>query len=192
LSAGASTPPPVRNQGPGRSLPGPDAGHPLQGAGSHLPREQRRARLAGQHRELAVTSGQPTPRPPQPWRQLDRAAGDAGAQLARRPHDRHGQLMSRTAARPRLRDDVRTATVAIAPCTRPRNPRRGWLGRRDIRSPSCLLVRRFRASITAPAIKDHRRRIKCYRVTRTRRRPDHSVQPGNIHQKDLPVLAHHD
>jgi len=24
---------PVRNQGPGRSLPGPDAGHPLQGAG---------------------------------------------------------------------------------------------------------------------------------------------------------------
>jgi len=27
-----STDTPVRNQGPGRSLPGPDAGHPLQGA----------------------------------------------------------------------------------------------------------------------------------------------------------------
>ena len=26
---------PVRNQGPGRSLPGPDAGHPLQRAGGH-------------------------------------------------------------------------------------------------------------------------------------------------------------
>ena len=26
---------PVRDQGPGQSLPGPDAGHPLQGAGSH-------------------------------------------------------------------------------------------------------------------------------------------------------------
>ena len=26
---------PLRNQGPGRSLPGPDAGHPLQGVGGH-------------------------------------------------------------------------------------------------------------------------------------------------------------
>jgi hypothetical protein len=26
---------PARRQGPGRSLPGPDAGHPLQGAGGH-------------------------------------------------------------------------------------------------------------------------------------------------------------
>jgi hypothetical protein len=34
LSGGASAPPPVRNQGSGSSLPGPDAGHPLQGAGS--------------------------------------------------------------------------------------------------------------------------------------------------------------
>jgi hypothetical protein len=33
LSGGAFTPPPVRNQGSGRSLPGPDAGHPLLGAG---------------------------------------------------------------------------------------------------------------------------------------------------------------
>jgi hypothetical protein len=33
LSVGASAPPPVRDQGPGRSLPGPDAGHPLQAAG---------------------------------------------------------------------------------------------------------------------------------------------------------------
>ena len=30
---GASTDTPVRDQGPGWSLPGPDAGHPLQGAG---------------------------------------------------------------------------------------------------------------------------------------------------------------
>ena len=33
LETSADTP--VRNQGPGRSLPGPDAGHPLQGAGGH-------------------------------------------------------------------------------------------------------------------------------------------------------------
>jgi hypothetical protein len=33
LDPGASADTPVRNQGPGRSLPGPDAGHPLQGAG---------------------------------------------------------------------------------------------------------------------------------------------------------------
>jgi hypothetical protein len=33
LSVGASAPPPVRDQGPGGSLPGPDAGHPLHGAG---------------------------------------------------------------------------------------------------------------------------------------------------------------
>jgi hypothetical protein len=35
LSVGASAPPPVRSQGPGRSLPGPDASHPLHGAGGH-------------------------------------------------------------------------------------------------------------------------------------------------------------
>jgi hypothetical protein len=35
LDPGASADTPVRNQGPGRSLPGPDAGHPLQGAGGH-------------------------------------------------------------------------------------------------------------------------------------------------------------
>ena len=37
---------PVRNQGPGRSLPGPDAGHPLHTAGAHgmltLVRDRRR------------------------------------------------------------------------------------------------------------------------------------------------------
>ena len=33
LDPGASAGTPVRRQGPGRSLPGPDAGHPLQGAG---------------------------------------------------------------------------------------------------------------------------------------------------------------
>ena len=33
LTLETSTDTPVRNQGPGRSLPGPDAGHPLQGAG---------------------------------------------------------------------------------------------------------------------------------------------------------------
>jgi hypothetical protein len=32
LSVGASARPPVRNQGPGGSTPGPDAGHPLHGA----------------------------------------------------------------------------------------------------------------------------------------------------------------
>jgi hypothetical protein len=35
LSVGAPAPPPVSNQGPGQSLPRPDAGHPLQGAGGH-------------------------------------------------------------------------------------------------------------------------------------------------------------
>ena len=35
LSVGASAPPPARYQRPGASLPGPDAGHPLHGAGRH-------------------------------------------------------------------------------------------------------------------------------------------------------------
>jgi hypothetical protein len=35
LSVGASTPPPARNKGPGSSLPGPDASHPLQAVSSH-------------------------------------------------------------------------------------------------------------------------------------------------------------
>ena len=35
LDPGATADTPVRNHGPGRSLPGPDAGHPLQGAGGH-------------------------------------------------------------------------------------------------------------------------------------------------------------
>ena len=35
LDTGVSTDTPVRNQGSGRSLPGADAGHPLQRAGSH-------------------------------------------------------------------------------------------------------------------------------------------------------------
>src|SRR5580704_991802 len=88
------------------------------------------------------------------------------------------------------------ATRAAA--RRPATRRNAWdqyvaaLARPWRRRRCCLLVRRFRASITAPATENHRRRVKCYRVTRTRRRPDHSVQPGNIHQKDLPVLAHHD
>ena len=32
---GASTDTPARDQGPGGSLPGPDAGHPLHSAGGH-------------------------------------------------------------------------------------------------------------------------------------------------------------
>jgi hypothetical protein len=35
-------PPPIRNQGSGRSLPGPDAGHPLHGAVGLLPDGPRR------------------------------------------------------------------------------------------------------------------------------------------------------
>ena len=35
LDRGASIPPPGGSQGPGRSLPGPDAGHSLQGSGGH-------------------------------------------------------------------------------------------------------------------------------------------------------------
>ena len=59
---------PVSNQGPGRSLPGPDAGHPLHGAGCHgvqtvLTRPQTtcplRARSASQRRLLTVIPGQP-------------------------------------------------------------------------------------------------------------------------------------
>ena len=34
LEVSANTP--IRNQGPGQSLPGPDAGHPLQCGGSHV------------------------------------------------------------------------------------------------------------------------------------------------------------
>ena len=34
LSVGASAPPPARDQGPDRSLPGPDAGHPCKVRGS--------------------------------------------------------------------------------------------------------------------------------------------------------------
>jgi hypothetical protein len=37
LDPGASADIPVRRQGPGGSLPGPDAGHPLKGAGDHCP-----------------------------------------------------------------------------------------------------------------------------------------------------------
>ncbi len=55
LSVGASAPPPVRDQGPGQSLPGPDAGHPLQAAGSHGKEEDRRAISVQSDR---VTSGQ--------------------------------------------------------------------------------------------------------------------------------------
>ena len=56
----------VSNQGPGKSLPGPGAGHPLHGAGCHgVPTVRTRpqttcplrARSAGQHWELAVTAG---------------------------------------------------------------------------------------------------------------------------------------
>ena len=35
LGVGASAPPPVRSQGPGGSLPGPAAGHPLHCVGAH-------------------------------------------------------------------------------------------------------------------------------------------------------------
>ena len=65
LTVGAPTP--VRNQGPGRSLPGPDAGQPLHGAGGNGAscrlRPQRvcplRARSASQRREITVAPGQP-------------------------------------------------------------------------------------------------------------------------------------
>ena len=64
LSAGT----PVRNQGLGRSLPGPDAGHRLHSAGGRRganchARPQTtcplRARSASQHSELTITPGQP-------------------------------------------------------------------------------------------------------------------------------------
>ena len=42
LDPGASAGTPVRNQGPGRSLPGPDAGHPLQATGPIAPDGLRR------------------------------------------------------------------------------------------------------------------------------------------------------
>ena len=60
LSVGASAPPPVRDQGPGRSLPGPDAGHTLQGAGQEGELTcPLRARSVGHPGYLAGTSGQP-------------------------------------------------------------------------------------------------------------------------------------
>jgi hypothetical protein len=43
MSLDVVAPPPGRNQGPGSSLPEPDAGHPLQGGGQ-LRREGRRTR----------------------------------------------------------------------------------------------------------------------------------------------------
>ena len=61
LSGGASAPPPARDQGPGSSLPGPDAGHPLQAAGSHRERSRAcpsRARSPGHRRYPTATSGQ--------------------------------------------------------------------------------------------------------------------------------------
>jgi hypothetical protein len=39
LDPGVSTGTPIRRQGPGGSLPGPGAGHPLHGAGSHPDRD---------------------------------------------------------------------------------------------------------------------------------------------------------
>ena len=55
-----------------------------------------------------------------------------------------------------------------------------------------ILVRRCGASIPVPAAKNHRRHVKCYLAWSIRRRPDVPAQPGNVHQQDLPVLAHHD
>ena len=61
LDTGASADTPVRNQGPGRSLPGPDAGHPLHGAGAHgaVARDgnfsQLSHGLAGRYRTMAYT-----------------------------------------------------------------------------------------------------------------------------------------
>ena len=62
LSGGASAPPPIRNQGSGGSLPGPDAGHPLKGAGRARKRRAGRARCVPDRPVIrgypAVTSGQ--------------------------------------------------------------------------------------------------------------------------------------
>jgi hypothetical protein len=68
IDRGASVPPPARNQGPGTSLPGPDAGHPLHAAGGHGDANCRarpqttcplRARSTGRHRVITVTPRQP-------------------------------------------------------------------------------------------------------------------------------------
>ena len=50
IDTGASTGTPVRNQGSGGSLPGPDAGHPLHGTGAHDD-EDRGAEVPGVERE---------------------------------------------------------------------------------------------------------------------------------------------
>jgi hypothetical protein len=99
---------PVRNQGPGQSLPGPDAGHPLHGAGGHEDATVAydRRRRAGCLPDRPVNAGNSRSLPDSP---------------PRRPHLRTGRL-ARCANRP-SKQRVRTsggvaATVADAPTNR--------------------------------------------------------------------------
>ena len=76
LDPGASADPPVRSQGPGRSLPGRDAGHPLHGAGSHgeLP-GSRRDRCGSGNRPGSLTA----------FSRTDRTVRDYAIEYGHRP-----------------------------------------------------------------------------------------------------------
>ena len=101
LSVGASAPPPVRDQGPGRSLPGSDAGHPLQGAG-----QSRREKLdvpvacpigrstpgTGGHSRTDRYTGSPADRQADPLRKPTFQAG--GQRRPRSEHDSHAPCLA--------------------------------------------------------------------------------------------------
>jgi hypothetical protein len=55
LDTGVSADTPVRNQGPGRSLPGPNAGHPLQAAANGASPRNTRPRATRQSYEESTT-----------------------------------------------------------------------------------------------------------------------------------------
>jgi hypothetical protein len=109
--------PPVRNQGPGRSLPGPDAGHRLHAAG-----QSRRAELDARcvpdrpsSGYLTATNGQPDARRP------------AVKQLTASALTPSQQGVARPAVRPSVQRLINTKTRRLA---------QGY-GVRGRRAPSC-------------------------------------------------------
>ena len=143
LGAGASANTPVRRQGPGGSLPEPDAGHPLHGAGGHAEvctRPRHYGRAPGVSPRCPRTA---RPAPGGPLPAMLRGADGPGGAL-----DDHkftvASMISRLLgrmfpelARPPLRDRGATCGAAVRPvwgaCRRPRERarQRGRTGRNE-------------------------------------------------------------
>jgi hypothetical protein len=100
LSVGASAPPPVRDQGPGRSLPGPARAIPCKVRVSHDGRSWTcplRARSAGQRRVFAVTPRQPDTPAHLRTRRLTRCANRSFKQRVTPYFASHKIITARTA-----------------------------------------------------------------------------------------------